>query len=112
MAMADPAQPPPALAPAEPEQPGGGVRFKVAAELDPAPAAAPGQACVNCWNKVHAGLDPADQASGAGWPASWRSIVGGPTRAPQASQFDFPEGVTFGSRMGDLPSAWQQCPKP
>jgi len=108
VARIPPARVPPLL-PTALEQPdaSNAVAFReVADSQSPGSQQAP-QACTNCWNKVHSGIDPGKEDSKNSLTTPWRPIKEDTDRA----QFGLPYDPYGGPRMGDVPEAWQQCPQ-
>ncbi|MCX5795013.1 MAG: hypothetical protein NTY77_05935 [Elusimicrobia bacterium] len=104
-----PVQLPPLPAPAPPPEPQGpGIQFREVVEAPSTLAKQLPETCVNCWNKTHSGLG-SDEASLAAAlrPSGYTSPY-----SPEAKQFALPGNEYEGTRMGDLPASWQQCPKP
>jgi hypothetical protein len=85
---------------------GGGIAFKEALEA-PLPASQSPEACPNCWNKVHSGIDSSGERTDS-LNAPYKPLS---PDQEKKSQFALPYDSWSKPHIGDLPSAWEQCPK-
>ena len=97
---------PATASPPEPETQGGGIAFKDAPETQGSVSPSP-QTCASCWNKAHSG----ETASGDSLPGPLRPVKTDDARSLGMSPFELPDDASAGSRMGDLPASWEQCPQ-
>ena len=97
--------------PAAPQRPNGGspITFKEVADSQSAGNQQAPQACTNCWNKVHSGIDQGKEDSRDRLPTPSRPYT---IDADRNLQFDLPYNPYGIPRMGGVPDSWQQCPQP
>ena len=98
------------LKPSAPQRPNGGspITFNEVADSRSAGNPQAPQACADCWNKVHSGLDQGKEDS--------RDPLTTPSRpytidADRNRQFDLPYRPYMIPRMGDVPDSWRRCPQ-